>query len=92
MNMNKNEIITLSFGEYSNYVNSHFWNLATAVSQNSTFLEDNNLNMNILFSDSGNPRSLIYDSSENIRSYFSKNDKQTDDNIDKIYNDLSNIK
>ncbi len=90
--MNKNEIITLSFGDYSNYVNSHFWNLATAVSQSSTFLEENNLNMNILFSDTGYPRSLIFDSSENIKPYFSKNDKQNVEDLDKVYNDLSIIK
>lgn len=90
--MNMNEIITLSFGEYSNYVNGHFWNLANSISQNQAFIEDNNLNMNILFSDSGLPRSLIFDSSENIKPYFSKNEKQKDEDVNKAYNDLSNIK
>lgn len=65
------EIITLSFGEYSNYVNSHFWNVNLELTKAS----DLELDHSILYNDYGTPRGLIFDSSINIRSYYSKNDK-----------------
>lgn len=68
-----NEIITLSFGEYSNYVNTHFWNIAGEIGRNKEFSES--FNNSILYNDNGSPRALVYDSSQNIRPYYSKNDK-----------------
>lgn len=82
------EIITLSFGEYSNYVNSHFWNINLELTK-STDLE---LDHSVLYNDFGVPRGLIFDSSINIRSYFSKNDKISKKEQDKIIHTITEEK
>jgi hypothetical protein len=66
------EIIFLSFGNTSNYVNTHFWNLNDEISK----LEDNfQLNQSMIYNDYGYPRSLLFDYAENIRPYFVENEQ-----------------
>ena len=81
------EIIFLSFGNISNYVFSHFWNLNDEVLKN----EKNpfNLNHNIIYDDSQRPRALLFDYSENIRRYYQINEKISDSSLNYILNQLS---
>ena len=67
------EIIFLSFGNNSNYVLSHFFNL------NDEILKDKsnplNLNHYSIFNDSYHPRALLFDYSPNIQKYYTLNEK-----------------
>ena len=82
------EIISLSIGEYSNNVACHFWNLNLELSKSKEF----DLNNNILYNDYNQPRALIFDTSSNFKSYFSKNDKLSENEENSIYNVTKNEK
>lgn len=87
-----NEIITLSFGEYSNYTNTHFWNLLVEISRQKEFIDSNNLYTDIFFKENGYPRALVFDSSSRIRSYFIKNEKMKGQEKDYIINSIEEMK
>ena len=87
------EIIFLSFGNNSNYVLSHFFNL------NDELLKDKsnplNLNHHSIFNDSYHPRSLLFDYSPNIQKYYILNEKIEQDEINTLkskYEDSTNQK
>jgi hypothetical protein len=82
------EIISLSFGEYSNYVSTHFWNINLELSKNT----DLELESAIYYNDYNNPRALLFDSSENFRPYYSKNEKLEEDTENCIYKELQTDK
>ena len=66
------EIIFLSFGNNSNYVLSHFFNL------NDEILKDNsnplNLNHYRIYNESYKPRAILFDYSPNIQKYYTLNE------------------
>ena len=76
------EIIFLSFGNNSNYVLSHFFNL------NDEILKDKsnplNLNHYSIYNDSYQPRALLFDYSPNIQKYYILNEKIEQNYIDTI--------
>ena len=76
------EIIFLSFGNNSNYVLSHFFNL------NDEILKDksNPLNLNhfSIFNDNYKPRTILFDYSPNIQKYYTLNEKVEQDEINEI--------
>ena len=76
------EIIFLSFGNNSNYVMSHFFNL------NDEILKDKsnplNLNHHSIYNDSYKPRALLFDYSPNIQKYYILNEKIEESEINKI--------
>ena len=76
------EIIFLSFGNNSNYVLTHFFNL------NDEILKDKsnplNLNHYSIFNDSYQPRALLFDYSPNIQKYYILNEKLEQNDIDTI--------
>ena len=76
------EIIFLSFGNNSNYVLSHFFNL------NDEILKDkaNQLNLNhySIYNDSFKPRALLFDYAPNIQKYYTLNENINQDFIDSI--------
>ena len=76
------EIIFLSFGNNSNYVLSHFFNL------NDEILKDksNPLNLNhfSIFNDNYKPRAILFDYSPNIQKYYTLNEKVEQDEINTI--------
>lgn len=76
------EIIFLSFGEYSNNVSTHFWNLNLELFKNS----ENKLNSNIIYNNYNQPRALLFDTSANFKNYFSKNNKLSDEDENKLCN------
>ena len=84
------EIIFLSFGNNSNYVLSHFFNL------NDELLKDksNPLNLNhfSIFNDSYKPRSLLFDYSPNIQKYYLLNEKIDDSDLNEMKSKYDNQK
>ena len=87
------EIIFLSFGNNSNYVLSHFFNLNDELLKNKS--NPLNLNHHIIFNDSYHPRSLLFDYSPNIQKYYILNEKIEQDEISTIkskYQDDNNKK
>ena len=76
------EIIFLSFGNNSNYVLSHFFNLNDELLKNKT--NPLNLNHYSIFNDSYHPRSLLFDYSPNIQKYYILNEKIEQDEISTI--------
>ena len=87
------EIIFLSFGNNSNYVLSHFFNL------NDELLKDKSnplkLNHHSIFNDSNHPSSLLYDYSPNIQKYYILNENIEQDEINTLkskYEDSTNQK
>ena len=76
------EIIFLSFGNNSNYVMSHFFNL------NDEILKDKsnplNLNHHSIFNDSYKPRALLFDYSPNIQKYYTLNENIEQNEINQI--------
>lgn len=88
------EFLFLSLGEYSNFINSHFWNL------NNQWLNDMNTknnntdeideyivveeNPNILYNDYNQPRTLIFDTSISFKTYHNRNNKVTKEFIENI--------
>ena len=76
------EIIFLSFGNNSNYVLSHFFNL------NDEILKDKsnplNLNHYSIYNDSYQPRALLFDYSPNIQKYYVLNEKIEQNDINSI--------
>lgn len=82
------EIISLSFGEYSNYISTHFWNLNLELSKS----KEHELANNVLYTDSGKPRALMFDTSENFKPYFTKNEKLEKANEVKILSEVKNSK
>jgi len=87
-----NEIITLSFGEYSNYTNTHFWNLLVELSRQKGLIESNNLNTDIFFKENGYPRALIFDSSIRMRPYYIKNEKMKVEEKSYMINSIEELK
>ena len=68
------EVIFLNFGNTSNFISTHFWNLNDELFKvEDKFLVDNS----VIYDDRLNPRNMIFDYSENIRPYFTSNDKLT---------------
>ena len=84
------EIIFLSFGNNSNYVLSHFFNL------NDELLKDksNPLNLNhfSIFNDSYKPRSLLFYYSPNIQKYYLLNEKIDDSDLNEMKSKYDNQK
>ena len=84
------EIIFLSFGNNSNYVLSHFFNL------NDEILKDKsnilNLNHYSIYNESFKPRAILFDYSPNIQKYYSLNENTTQENIDSIKSKYNNEK
>ena len=82
------EIIFLSFGNNSNYVLSHFFNL------NDEILKDKsnplNLNHHSIYNDSYKPRALLFDYSPNIQKYYILNEKIEESEINKIKSRYNN--
>ena len=76
------EIIFLSFGNNSNYVLSHFFNL------NDEILKDKsnplNLNHYSIYNDSFRPRAILFDYSPNIQKYYTLNENMSQNYIDSI--------
>lgn len=88
------EFLFLSLGEYANFVNSHFWNL------NNQWLNDMNAknnnvddideyvivdeNPNVFYNDYNQPRTLIYDTSINIKTYHNRNNKVSKEYISQL--------
>jgi hypothetical protein len=68
------EIIFLNFGNTSNFVSTHFWNLNDEMFKS----EDKfNIDNSVIYNESYQPRNLIFDYSENIRPYYISNEKLT---------------
>ena len=89
------EIIFLSFGNYSNFVLSHFWNLNVhnlIVTFQDEVLKNEknpfNLNHDLIYDDAQRPRTLLFDYSENIRPYYQTNDKMEDNDIQAIQDQI----
>lgn len=80
------EIITLSLGNYSNYVNTHFWNVNLELSKNNELGFDNS----VLYNDYYQPRSLIFDNSSNFCPHFFNTDYYDKDDKDDIFNNNNN--
>ena len=84
------EIIFLSFGNNSNYVLSHFFNL------NDEILKDKsnplNLNHYSIYNDSYQPRALLFDYSPNIQKYYTLNENISQNYIDSIKSQYSEEK
>ena len=84
------EIIFLSFGNNSNYVLSHFFNL------NDEILKDKsnslNLNLNSIHNDSLRPRAILFDYSPNIHKYYVLNENINQEYIDSIKSKYNNEK
>ncbi len=76
------EIIFLSFGNFSNYVLSHFFNLNDELLKN----EENpfNLSHTVIYNDSEKPRALLFDYSNNIRRYYQTNEKLSNETIESL--------
>lgn len=81
------ELITLSFGNFSNYVLTHFWNLNDELLKN----ESNPLNIthDIIYDDASHPRTLLFDFSENIRPYYQLNEPPSQDDLEFIQSTTS---
>ena len=84
------EIIFLSFGNNSNYVLSHFFNL------NDEILKDKsnslNLNLSSIHNDSFRPRAILFDYSPNIHKYYVLNENINQEYIDSIKSKYNNEK
>ena len=76
------EIIFLSFGNNSNYVLSHFFNL------NDEILKDKSNSLNInhysIYNDSFKPRAILFDYAPNIHKYYTLNENVDQNFIDSI--------
>ena len=84
------ELLTLSLGNYSNYINTHFWNINLEIqktqemnteefqdeiiSKNNNF---SNFSNSVLYNDKNQPRSLIFDTGANFQNYQGRNLKMT---------------
>jgi hypothetical protein len=68
------EIIFLNFGNTSNFISSHFWNLNDELMKTQDEESFKLLN-NVIYNDYSQPRNLIFDYSENIRPYYIENEK-----------------
>lgn len=80
------EILFLNFGSTSNFISSHFWNLNDEIFK----IEDSfNLNQNVIYNDRDQPRNLLFDYSENIRPYYTQNDKVSKKVAQQIEDDVS---
>ena len=82
------EIIFLSFGNFSNYVLSHFFNLNDEILKN----EENpfSLNHTVIYNESERPRALLFDYSNNIRRYYQTNEKLSNEAIESIAFEFKN--
>ena len=82
------EIIFLSFGNFSNYVLSHFFNLNDELLKN----EENpfSLNHTVIYNESERPRALLFDYSNNIRRYYQTNEKLSNEAIESIAFEFKN--
>ena len=82
------EIIFLSFGNFSNYVLSHFFNLNDELLKN----EENpfNLSHTVIYNDSEKPRALLFDYSNNIRRYYQTNEKLSNETIESLAFEFKN--
>ena len=84
------EIIFLSFGNNSNYVLTHFFNL------NDEILKDKsnplNLNHYSIYNDSYRPRVILFDYSPNIQKYYTLNENISQNYIDSIKSQYSEEK
>ncbi len=84
------EIIFLSFGNNSNYVLTHFFNL------NDEILKDKsnplNLNHYSIYNDSYRPRVILFDYSPNIQKYYTLNENVSQNYIDSIKSQYSEEK
>jgi type VI protein secretion system component Hcp len=76
------EIIFLSFGNNSNYVLSHFFNLNDELLKN----KSNPLNLNnySIYNESYRPRAILFDYSPNIQKYYSLNENIDQNTIESI--------
>ena len=82
------KIIFLSFGNNSNYVLSHFFNLNDEILKE----KSNPLNLNhySIYNDSFKPRAILFDYSPNIQKYYTLNEDIEQNDINSIkskYND-----
>lgn len=66
------ELIFLNFGNTSNYVSTHFWNLNDEMFKSEDKFNTDN---SVLYDDANYPRNMVFDYSENIRPYFASNEK-----------------
>jgi len=82
------EIIFSSFGNFSNYVLSHFFNLNDELLKN----EENpfSLNHTVIYNESERPRALLFDYSNNIRRYYQTNEKLSNEAIESIAFEFKN--
>ena len=82
------EIIFLSFGNFSNYVLSHFFNLNDELLKN----EENHFNLShtVIYNDSEKPRALLFDYSNNIRRYYQTNEKLSNETIESLAFEFKN--
>lgn len=85
------ELLTISLGNYSNYINTHFWNINLEIQKaqetNNEEFEDEIINKNsnnfsnfsnsVLYNDKNQPRSLIFDTGANFQNYQGRNLKMT---------------
>ena len=76
------EIIFLSFGNNSNYVLSHFFNLNDEILKDKT--NELNLNHYSIYNDSFKPRAILFDYSPNIQKYYILNENINQNYIDSI--------
>ena len=76
------EIIFLSFGNNSNYVLSHFFNLNDELLK----IKSNPLNLNLysIYNESYKPRAILFDYSPNIQKYYNLNENIGQNTIESI--------
>ena len=76
------EIIFLSFGNNSNYVLSHFFNLNDELLK----IKSNPLNLNLysIYNESYKPRAILFDYSPNIQKYYNLNENIGQNKIESI--------
>ena len=76
------EIIFLSFGNNSNYVLSHFFNLNDELLK----IKSNPLNLNLysIYNESYKPRAILFDYSPNIQKYYVLNENIDQSSIESI--------
>jgi len=76
------EIIFLSFGNNSNYILSHFFNLNDELLK----IKSNPLNLNLysIYNESYKPRAILFDYSPNIQKYYNLNENIGQNKIESI--------
>lgn len=92
------EQIFLNFGNYCNYVSTHFWNLLVLhtfnIKDESMKYDESNekFNYQTIMNSKNYPRNLLFDFSENIRPYFVSNEKMSIEEQESLINSFQESK